>query len=106
MTISDDAKDVLNAQGLDRDDARVAAKCVGQQVIDDSAESEMPLTGMVYDVWGLYNEGMPECHISVEGDEVAFTAQYRTEANDARVERRRTVPAEALTDLATVPGGA
>jgi hypothetical protein len=106
MTLSSDAKDVFGAHGLDRDDARIAVKCVGQQVIDESAESETPLTGMVYDVWGLYNDGMPECHISVEGDEVAFTAQYRTEASDARVERRRTVPAEALADLAEVPGGA
>jgi len=47
-------------------------------------------------VWGLYNEGMPECEFTTDEDgEIVFAGEFRTEEGDA-VMRRRALDAEAL----------
>lgn len=95
MTVTDDAKDALIDLGMDRDDALLAAKSVSQQIIDDSVAKQSPLTGIVYVVQGLYNEGTPECAFAVgeEGD-FLFTGSFRTADGDAVKKRRRLRPEE------------
>jgi len=105
MTLTDDAQTVLAEYGLDRDDALVAAKTLGQQIIDESKSTDTPLGGMVYEVWGLYNDGMPACQFGCSGDadEVTFSGQFRSEEGGSYVERRRTLSVEDLRDLAEQP---
>jgi hypothetical protein len=53
MTLTPKAKDTLTDLGLDRDDARLVAKAIGQRIIEESKASDIPLKGMGYDGWGL-----------------------------------------------------
>jgi hypothetical protein len=55
---------------------------------------------MVYEVWGLYDDGMPACEFSVpEGTEIIFSGQFRTGGDTPFVERRRSFSADALKAL-------
>ncbi|MFP4227425.1 MAG: hypothetical protein ACLFTE_01200 [Salinivenus sp.] len=95
MTVTDDAKDVLADLEMDRDDALLAAKSLSQQIIDDSASTQSPLTGVVYAVQGLYNEGTPECTFAAEeGPALVFAGTFRTADGDAVKRRRRLRPEE------------
>jgi hypothetical protein len=93
MTIDDDAKQAFEALDLDRDTVLLAAKCVAQQIIDNSRADDTPLGGMVYDVWGLYNDGMPKCRWTspYENDDLVFSAQFRVREADAFVTRREVL---------------
>ncbi len=101
MTLTQDAKTALTDAGLDRDGALLAAKSLGQQIIDESASSNTPLEGMVYEVWGLYDEGRPACRFQMPNgdDEVVYEAHFRTEDGGTPVKRKRTLSIEALTTL-------
>ena len=99
MTVTADAKDVLSDLKMDRADARVAAKSLAQGIIDDSASTQAPLTGVVYVVSGLYNEGTPECTFTTdeEGD-IVFAAKFRAE-NGAAVTKRQHVSRNTLRTI-------
>jgi len=101
MTLTEDAQATFADLGLDRDDALLAAKSMGQTIIEESQSTDTPLEGMVYEVWGLYDDGMPACQFSVPdgGDDVVFNGQFRTGGETPFVERRRTISPEALTAL-------
>jgi hypothetical protein len=101
MTVDDEARTAFETLGFDRDDLLVAAKCVAQRVIDNSQEEETPLNGLVYDVWGLYNDGSPKCRWTApyDNDDVVFTGQFRVEGQDAFVVRRKVLP---LSDIESV----
>jgi hypothetical protein len=101
MTLTERAQATFADLGMDRDDALLAAKCLGQTMIDDSKTSDTPLASMVYDVWGLYDDGMPACRFSVPNgeDEIVFEGQFRTEGSTPFVERRRTISPDALKTL-------
>jgi hypothetical protein len=100
MTLTKDAKTVFDNAGLDRNDALLAAKTLGQQIIDDSASTETPLEGIVYEVWGLYDEGVPACRFQMSDDEeVEYEAYFRTKNGGAQVQRQRTLSLETLTTL-------
>jgi hypothetical protein len=105
MTLTDDAQHVLAEHGLDRDDALAAAKALGQQIIDQSQSTDTPLGGMVYEVWGLYDDGMPACQFGCSGDpaEVTFSGQFRSAEGGSYVERRRTLSVGDLRALADQP---
>jgi hypothetical protein len=108
MTLTENAQTVLAEHGLDRDDALVAAKALGQQIIDESQSTNTPLGGMVYEVWGLYDDGMPACEFGCSGDpaEVTFSGQFRSAQGGSYVERRRTLSVEDLRALVEqAPGG-
>jgi len=102
MTLTDDAQTVLAEHGLERDDALAAAKALGQQIIDDSQSTDTPLGGMVYEVWGLYDDGMPACEFGCSGDpeKVTFSGQFRSAEGGSYVERRRTLSVGDLRTLA------
>ena len=101
MTLTSDAKDTFADLGLDRDDALLAAKCMGQTMIEDSQSTDTPLKSMVYEVWGLYDDGMPACEFSVPNGEedIVFVGQFRAEEDTPFVERRRTIAPDALKQL-------
>ncbi|PQJ35512.1 hypothetical protein BSZ35_13670 [Salinibacter sp. 10B] len=100
MTLTKEAKATFAKEGLDRDGARLVAKSLGQQIIDESTSSETPLEGLVYEVWGLYNEGMPACRFRMSGeDTLVYEAHFRTKSGGALVERRRTLDPAALTTV-------
>lgn len=100
MTLTTEAKTAFTEAGLDRDDALLAAKVLGQQIIDDSASSDTPLAGIVYEVWGLYDEGMPACRFRMpDPDEVVYQGHFRTKNGGALVERQRTLSIDALMSL-------
>jgi len=101
MTLTTEAKDALAELGLDRDDALLAAKCIGQTMIEDSTSSDTPLKGMVYDGWGLYDDGMPACRFAVPNGngEIVFSGQFRADGDTPFVERRETISPDALKTL-------
>lgn len=101
MTLTEDAQALFRKHDLSRDDALLAAKSLGQTMIEDSQSSDTPLTSMVYEVWGLYDDGMPACRFTVpnETDDICFEGQFRTEASTPFVERRRTISPDALKTL-------
>lgn len=101
MTLTTNAKDTLADLGLDRDDALLAAKSMGQRIIEESKASDTPLTGMVYDGWGLYDDGMPACRFAVSNgdDEIVFSGQFRAEGDTPFVERQQTISPDALKAL-------
>jgi hypothetical protein len=101
MTLTTEAKDTFGDLGLDRDDALLAAKCMGQTMIEDSQSTDTPLESMVYEVWGLYDEGIPACEFSVPNgeEEIVFAAQFRADEDTPFVERRRTISPDALKYL-------
>lgn len=100
MTLTEDAKTTFTNLGLDRDDALLAAKSMGQTIIEESQSSDTPLESMVYEVWGLYDDGMPACEFSVpEGEDIVFSGQFRTGGDTPFVERRRTLSPDALKAL-------
>ncbi len=109
MTLTTTAKDTLTNLGLDRDDALLAAKSIGQRIIEDSQSSDTPLMGMVYDGWGLYDDGMPACRFEgPNGDgEIVFSGQFRAEGDTPFVERQQTISPDALKTLVTekIPAG-
>lgn len=106
MTFTKEAQTLFSEHGLDRDDALIAAKTIGQMVIEDSQSTATPLEGMVYEVRGLYNDGTPECRFErSQGQELTFTGTFRPETGGDFVERKRTFAIEevqALVDEATV----
>jgi len=101
MTLTRDAKTTFAELGLDRDDALLAAKSVGQTIIEESQSSDTPLESMVYEVWGLYDDGMPACEFLVSNGEedIVFVGQFRTGGDTPFVERRRTFSPDALKTL-------
>jgi hypothetical protein len=101
MTLTADAQVALTNHGFDREDALVAAKVFGQSIIDESQSSDQPLGGMVYDVWGLYNDGMPACRFEVadDGTTVRFIGKFRAKRGGDFVERRRECSLEELGPL-------
>lgn len=107
MTVTDGAKDVLADIGLDRDDTMVVAKCIAQQIIDDSASSDTPLTGVVYAVSGLYNEGTPECEFAASDEQegIVFSGEFRTETGETTTERRRVASDELRSIVDETPPG-
>ena len=99
MTVTADARDVLSDLKMGRADARVAAKSLAQGVIDDSASTQTPLTGVVYVVSGLYNEGTPECTFTIdEAGDIVFVAKFRAE-NGAPVTKRQHVSRDTLRSI-------
>jgi len=107
MTITQDAKDVLDGIQVDREQALAVAKSIAQQVVDDSASTDTPLTGVVYAVWSLYNEGMPECKLAVpDGDGgVVFSGKFRTEEGHTTTRRRHLTSEELRTLIEEAPAG-
>jgi len=106
MTLTSDAQTIFARHGLDRRDVLVAARTLGQMIIEEST-GEAPLDGVVYEVWGLYNDGMPACRFESagEGDEIEFIGTFRTKGG-AFVKRHRTMRVdeiEALIEQATTP---
>ncbi|MFO8232149.1 MAG: hypothetical protein R6U20_05730 [Longimonas sp.] len=100
MTIDDQARTLLEPHGLDRAHVLVGAKALAQQMIEQSAATEHPLKSLVYDVWGLYNDGQPKCRLTTADDgELVFTAQFHTEDEDVHTVKRRTVSVEELERL-------
>ena len=101
MTLTEDAQTTFADLGLDRDDALLAAKSMGQTIIEESQSTDTPLESMVYEVWGLYDDGMPACQFAVpDGDgDIVFNGQFRTGGETPFVERRRTISADALKAL-------
>lgn len=91
MTISDSARDRFSSLGLDREAVELLAKSLAQQIIEESQGSNTPLGGMDYDVWSLYNEGMPKCAFSVPDEQLLFTGNFHLDGSDEIVERSRTV---------------
>jgi hypothetical protein len=106
VILTEEAQTVFNRLGLDRDDLLLGAKSMGQTMIEDSQSSDTPLMGMVYDVWGLYDEGIPACRFSVaeETNEIVFEGKFRTESDSPFVERRRATSPEALKSLVSDAG--
>jgi hypothetical protein len=103
MTLTTDAQTLFTKHGLDRKDALVAAKTLGQMIIEE-VTGEAPLEGIVYEVWGLYNDGMPACRFESTGagDEVEFVGTFRTKGG-AFVKRHRTVPMDEIETMAEQP---
>ena len=101
MTIGDDAREAFNELDLDRENLLLAAKSVAQSIIDDSRESDEPLSGMLYDVWGLYNDGMPKCRWTApyENEDIVFSGQFRVEGSDAFVVRRKVISRQDIIDF-------
>lgn len=102
MTISDDARTAFEEIGADHQDAGLAAKAIAQQIIDESASDEQPLTGLVYDVWGLYNEGSPRCRFTApyENRDIVFSGLFRrTDEDDNFVVRRKVLSQNAMAEL-------
>jgi hypothetical protein len=101
MTVTEDAQDAFADLGMDRDDALLAAKSIGQTIIEESESSDTPLQSMVYEVWGLYDDGMPACEFSAldEQESIVFKGQFRAEGDTPFVERRRTFAPGALKTL-------
>lgn len=101
MTLTPKARDTLAKLGMDRDDALLAAKSLGQRMIEDSQATDTPLQGMVYDGWGLYDDGMPACRFTVPNgnDEIVFSGQFRAEGDTPFVERRQKISPDALKSL-------
>lgn len=100
MTLTEDAQAAFAELGLDRDDALLAAKSIGQTIIEESQSTDTPLEGMVYEVWGLYDDGIPACEFSVpERDDIVFVGQFRTDGDTPFVERQRTFSPDALKAL-------
>jgi hypothetical protein len=104
MTLSTDVQSVFSKRGLDREDALVAAKTLGQRIIDESKSTNTPLEGIVYEVWGLYDDGMPACQFDCPDDgEVVFSGKFRTASGGSYVERERTVSVKDLDALVERP---
>jgi len=102
MTISEEAKKVFEEIGADRDVMLTAAKAIGQQIIDASKTDEQPLSGLVYDVWGLYNEGTPRCRFTspYENRDILFSGFFRVDdGDDNYVVRRKTFSQHEMVEL-------
>ena len=100
MTIDDQARNMLEPRGLDRDRLLIGAKALAQQMIEESTSSERPLKSMVYDVWGLYNDGQPKCRLTTNGDgDLVFTAQFHTENDEIHEVKRGAVSVDELKVL-------
>ena len=99
MEINDDARRLFEEMNLSRDAAEVIAKGLAQRIIDTAEDP--PLQGIVYDVWGLYNEGIPRCRFSIEDASGHVTFEGRFKATNARsVSRSLTcTPDEMLAVL-------
>jgi hypothetical protein len=93
MTISEDAQTALRALGVGTAEAEVAAKSVALTIIEESEASDTPLEGMVYNVWGLYNDGSPKCRLTApyDNDDLVFSGQFRVKGADAFVVRRKVI---------------
>lgn len=98
MTISDDAQAALREMGVSHDEAGVAAKAVALEIIESSKDTDTPLEGVVYNVWGLYNDGSPKCRLTApyENDDFVFSGQFRVEGADSFVVRRQVLPRAKL----------
>lgn len=105
MTIDATAQPTFDQHNLSRDDVLLAAKCVAQRIIDDSQDSDdmPPLSGLVYDVWGLYNDGMPKCRWTspYENDDLLFSGQFRVDDDDTFVTRRAVLSPGDLDEVLT-----
>lgn len=102
MTISEEARAVFEEIGADREAALIAAKAIAQQIIGESAEDDEPLSGLVYDVWGLYNEGTPRCRFTApyENRDIVFSGFFRRNgADDSYVVRRKAFSQHELVEL-------
>lgn len=103
MTLTDDVQHLFFERGLDRDDALVAAKAIGQKIIDESKSTSTPLGGIVYEVWGLYDDGMPACRFAraedAEEGALVFAGKFRTAEGGSFAERRRTLTLQDLEAL-------
>lgn len=100
MTIDDQARSMLEPKGLGRDRLLIAAKALAQNMIEESASTERPLKSMVYDVWGLYNDGEPKCRLTTTDDgELVFTAQFHTENDDIHEVKRQAISVNELERL-------
>jgi hypothetical protein len=107
MTISEDARALFDRLDLAREDLLLISKCVSQSIIADSKDADTPLSGMLYDVWGLYNDGSPKCRWTApyENDDVVFSGQFRVEGSDAFVVRRKVLELSDLTGIIEEVGG-
>ena len=94
MTISEEAQDAFEELGADHQDASRAAKAIAQQIIEASASEELSLSGLVYDVWGLYNEGSPRCR---------FTAPYENRGASVRRGKKRGFSAKSKKKSPELP---
>lgn len=101
MTISEEARHTFEEIGADHTAAQVAAKALAQQIIEESATEAQPLTGLVYDVWGLYNEGTPRCRFTApyENRDVVFSGLFRQSGDEEFVVRRKVVSQHEIVQL-------
>ena len=102
MTIDDTARHVVDARNLSRDDLLLASKSLAQRIIDDSQTTDDPsLNGLVYDVWGLYNDGAPRCRWTApyQNDDLVFTGQFRVADEDTFVVRRKVLAPDELEGI-------
>lgn len=102
MTISEEAQKVFDEIGADRRAALIAAKAIAQQIIGESEDSEQPLSGIVYDVWGLYNEGSPRCRFTApyENRDIVFSGFFhRNSSDEGFVVRRKALSQHELAEL-------
>lgn len=102
MTISEGARDVLDEIGADRRAALMAAKAIAQRIIGESEDGDQPLSGLVYDVWGLYNEGMPRCRFTspYENRDIVFSGFFHRNGNEEGfVVRRKALSQHELVEL-------
>jgi hypothetical protein len=102
MTISDDARTLFDRLDLQHDDALLLAKATAQRLIDESATGDRPLNGLVYDVWGLYNDGTPKCRFEApyeNKEEIVFTGQFRRAGEDGFVVERTVLSLDDVRDI-------
>jgi len=101
MTLTDEVQDLFSKRELDRADVLLVAQTLGQTIVEESRTSETPLEDVVYEVWGLYDDGMPACWFTMTDREehILFTGKFRTKTGGPYVERRRVLSLEELCVL-------
>ncbi|MES3629607.1 MAG: hypothetical protein PPP56_05515 [Longimonas sp.] len=105
MTIDEQARTTIEDLGLDRTELLIGAKAIAQEIIEESTSTDRPLQGMVYDVWGLYNDGTPKCSFATNKDgDLVFTAQFHTDENDVHEVKRRAISPDTLKQLCNPHG--
>lgn len=109
MKVDSNARERFEDLGIDRKAATLLAKSLAQQIIDESDGSDHPLSGIVYDVWSLYNEGIPRCRFTVEDetDAIRFKGVFREDTNrdDCLVERTTTCADHEIQRILQQNGG-
>lgn len=100
MTISEDARTALENMDVTRDEAVMIAKATALSIIEDSEGTDTPLEGLVYDVWGLYNDGSPKCRFTApyENNDIVFSGQFRVKGADSFVVKREVIDSDRIAE--------